>query len=81
VGLPGGDELIIDAEMDLDPGGAEPAATPALEMARLPHSGHAEEACVERLGLRLAAGRHRKLDVVARSRRRGPLPDAREGSA
>jgi hypothetical protein len=55
------DAWIVDAQMDLDYIGAEPAATAALEVGRLPHSWDAEEACVDRLGL--SARRHRKLDV------------------
>jgi hypothetical protein len=66
VGLVRRHEVIVNAEMDLDGGGTEPAATAQLEMVRLPHSRDAEEARVERLGLGLSARWHRQLDVVDR---------------
>jgi hypothetical protein len=64
VGLTGGDELLLNAEMDLDLRGVEPAATSAFEVGRFPHPGKAEETRVERLGFGLSARRHRELDVV-----------------
>jgi hypothetical protein len=75
VGLAGGDELLLDAEMDLDRGGAEPAATAALKGARFRHSRDTQEARVERLGLCLSARRHRELDVVDGPDHRTALPD------
>lgn len=36
-GLAGGDERVLDAEVDLERGGAEPATRAALEVARLTH--------------------------------------------
>ena len=64
VRLPRGRERILDADVQLLPTGAEPAATAGGKSVRLRELGQPEQAAVERARLVLAARRRRDLHVV-----------------
>ena len=64
MGLGGGLELRVDAEMELDAGGLEPAAAPPCQLVRLGNLGDAEQPLVEGDGVDLPASGHGELDVV-----------------
>ena len=62
--LAGGTEVVLDADMDLQPPGPEPGAAAGREGRRLGHLGHAEDVAVEPAQQVLAAGRAGDLHVV-----------------
>lgn len=57
-------EAVVDAEMDLNPIGFEPAATPLGKVRRLGRFRKAQHVSIERSCTLLLAGGHRELDVV-----------------
>ncbi|MGK8486952.1 hypothetical protein [Nocardia asiatica] len=57
-------EVLLDAEVDLEPVAANPQPTPSFERRRFPHFPQPEHLDVEPPAFRLTAWRYRQLDVV-----------------
>ena len=62
--LAGRAEVVLDAQVQLEPAGPEPHAAPAGEVRGLRHLGHPEDVAVEPAQHVLGAARRGELDVV-----------------
>ena len=62
--LAGGPELLLDAEVELDPAAPEPAATPGSKRFGLLDLGETERAGIELPRLVFPARRHGELNVI-----------------